>query len=148
MGIFKKQVKTNKSSKFMVSQINKIGFSKIFFNLNKRKVYSLNLMEQIVIKIFKRFRKNRSFYLLAKFIFIDNSVKTLHKGIVVTKEQNLDYFTFLKLRLEQKDKTYDETLIKNIVFEYYFVPKSNLSNYSLSWPQEITEMNEVLVKKY
>jgi len=71
---------TRKSSKFMFTEINKTGFSKVWINLNKKYIFSPKLLEKAINRLFKKFRKGRSYFLIGKIKFVDNSIKSIHKG--------------------------------------------------------------------
>jgi hypothetical protein len=149
MSLFTPLVKPiKKYNKFMTIELNKQGFSRVYFNLSKKRIFTLELLEKIINKVFKKFRKGSTFYLLAKFKFTDNSYRTLHNGIVAQRQLNEDYFIFLKNRIDSKGEEYNEALIKQIIFEYYFIPKSNLDNYILSWPKNVDEIKDDNLNKY
>src|ERR1700733_4062835 len=149
MGFFNNLKKTTKKyQSFMNTEVNKKGFNRVYFNLTARRKFSYLLLEKIILKLFKKFRKGSSFNLIAKFKFTDNSYRTLHKGIVIQRQMNEDYLIFLKNRIEDKGGSYNEDSIKQIIFEYNFIPKKDLSNFPLSWPELASDIIDENINKY
>jgi len=124
----------------MFTEINKTGFSKTWFNLNKKNIFSSKLLEKAINRLFKKLRKGRSYFLIGKIKFIDNSIKSIHKGIVITKNQNNDYLAFYNYNLDNKDEEYDDNLFKSLIFEFYFIEKSRLESFVLQWPSMNSEL--------
>ena len=59
-----------------------------------------------------------------------------------------DYLIFLKNRIESKGESYNENSIKQVIFEYSFIPKSDLSNYPSSWPELVSDIIDAEFNKY
>jgi hypothetical protein len=131
----------NKSRKFMHFQKNKVGFSRVWFKLSIKRLFTEELLQKMVNKLFNKFRKGRSFFLIGKIKFKDNTIKTIHKGIVVTKSQNNDYLTFFNYNLSNKtEEDYNSEEFKEIIFEFYFIKKSRLESFILDWPVMKSEL--------
>lgn len=121
-------------------ELNKVGFSKVWFNLGKKRLFSPQLLEKAINRLFKKFRKGRSYFLIGKIKFLDNTIKSIHKGIVINKSQNNDYLTFFNYNLENKDEEYHDKIFKSLIFEFYFIQKSRMESFVLEWPVMKSEL--------
>jgi len=92
--------------RFMTVEINKKGFSNIYFKINQPLFDNVTIISKVVDRTFKKFRRNKHFFLLCRILLQDGRILTLHKGIVVIKTDKDNYLDFLLKSLNEKDDFY------------------------------------------
>jgi hypothetical protein len=114
-------------------EINKVGFSKIWFSLKGPLIGNFEVLDKFIPRLFKKFRKNKNIFLIAKISYSNGEIKSLHRGIIVTKIQNNDYLSFIKNCLGEKDEYYIQEDSNKLIFEFYEVKEKSLSKILLNW---------------
>ena len=78
----------------MLSNITNQGFSEVTVTINN-KILSENLLSRIITEFFTKFIKtDRKYFILLKFQFENGSVKTLHKGLIISYTQLSQYINY------------------------------------------------------
>lgn len=122
-----------KYTKIMNVEMNKVGFSKIWFLLKDPLLGKFEILDKFIPRLFKKFRKNKSYFLIAKIEYINGEIKSLHRGIIVTNIQNNNYLSFIKNCISEKDEYYIQEDLLKLIFEFFEIKEKTLSKILLNW---------------
>ena len=114
-------------------KMNKEGFSKIWFLLKDPLLGNFEIIDKFIPRLFKKFRKNKSYFLIAKIEYINDEIKTLHRGIIINKSQVNDYLSFIKNCISEKDEYYIQEDSNKLIFEFYEIKEKTLRKILLNW---------------
>nr|YP_009652976.1 hypothetical protein [Taiwanofungus camphoratus]QCG70014.1 hypothetical protein [Taiwanofungus camphoratus]UKQ56117.1 hypothetical protein [Taiwanofungus camphoratus]WRO45215.1 hypothetical protein [Taiwanofungus sp. YW-2023a] len=71
--------------------------------------------------------------------FIDGSIKTLHKGLVLNYDSLSEYTNYCKTLISYKGEDYTDLIIKNIEFNYFLIDKEHEQYYITKWSELLAE---------
>lgn len=116
--------------------INQNGLSEISFSL---KPIANNILKTIIKLLYEKLIKivgNKKIFLITRFKYADSSMRSLHKGIIITVDDNItnNLFNFINKTLAYKSNDYDiersEIAITHIIFNFFIIPKDSDEKYS------------------
>ena len=121
------------------------GFISISYPLNSRLLDNNSLLNAIT-KFFKGLKKDETYFLLLR-LKSDNSIVTLHKGVVLNKTNLKAYFHHCTDTLAFKSNDYTDTVYNSIIFDYFIIDKDRVKNYTSKW-QEIVNSEPIKLAKF
>jgi hypothetical protein len=104
----------------------------VIYDINS-KILDNFILKQYIIKFFEnRIRKNSNkiYFILLKLRSKDtNSYKSLHKGLIINNTSLNNYMKYINNQLSLKSNYYNETVMDQIIFEYFEIPDNNLKHF-------------------
>ena len=74
--------------------------------------------------------------------YLDNSVYSLHKGVVITKKSLLQYLDYVKFQLSNKSEDYkNEADYTHIIFDYFVISKDKEAHFNESNWKELSSLS-------
>jgi len=120
----------------------------IIYDINS-KILDNSILKQYIIKFFEnRIRKNpnKIYFVILKLRSKDtNSFRSLHKGLIINHTSISNYIKYINNQLSLKSNYYNETVMDQIIFEYFEIPDNNLKHFKNKLVNLI-EMNNPIMK--
>jgi len=118
------------------SNIKKQGFSEAVYSLPPSRSIGLvaTTLKEIINHFFTHFIKRGSkYFLLVRFRYSNGSIKTIHKGIVVSRLLLEAYLKYIRNTLSTKSNYYHSEPIVEITFNFFLIEKDREKYYIDKW---------------
>lgn len=121
-------------------KINKSDFNEFVIELESSEFLSLSETSSFsfIIKAFFKDVINisdRKFFILLRLHYDDGSIRTLHKGLVVSKTALNDYITLCKNLISIKSNDYTSRAIMKVTFNYFIIDLGREQYYIDKWSE-------------
>ena len=111
------------------------GFNNKEYKLNS-KLLSNNSLINIIKLFFKELESDRKYFVLLRLQHYNSfKIVTLHKGLILSKSDLVNYQEYCKNLLSIKSNGYSDAIFSNILFDYFLIKKDQESKYTNKWPE-------------
>lgn len=127
--------------------INLNGFSSHIYSISSKLLENQSLLN-IISLFFKDLIPNRKYFILLRLKFKETqSIVTLHKGLIIHKDQKDKYFEYCKDILSIKSNDYIDSYFDEIIFDYFIIDSDKEKYYIDKW-SEIKSERIVKLEKF
>nr|QWL17552.1 DNA polymerase [Chroogomphus rutilus] len=102
----------------------------VIYDINTN-ILDNNILKQYIFKFFEnriRENPNKLYFVILKLRAKDTtSYKSLHKGLIINSTSFNNYIKYINNQLSLKSNYYTETVMDQIIFEYFEVPNNKLN---------------------
>ena len=110
------------------------GFSDATYSLSAPLVLINLIIKEIIKHFFNRFIKpNSKYFLLVRFKYASGSIRTLHKGIVVSSLSSDAYLRYIESVLTLKSNYYHSEPVIEVTFNFFLIAQDREKYYTDKW---------------
>ena len=125
---------------------NRQGFDEISFSITISP--SFKLLSIIINQFFEYLELDNKYFLLMRIQFSNGSFKTLHKGIVISKDSKDRYIEYTKNLLSLRSNDYQPEHYSKIIFNFFLIDKDKEQYYIDKWSELLNSPKPIKLEKF